>query len=216
MQVTPAIFPTSFDEILDNLNTLNYMTSMVQIDFCDGEFGLQKTWLPVGGEQLPNDYDYEFDIMMNDWRPYVKHSIDLGATRIIAHVDHFSEADANELVDIMEHTGIALGISVSNNIPVEDHINFIKFFEERYQNVFVQVMGIAQIGAQRQPFDETVPARIQEIKEWCPHLYVQVDGCMNNVNAARVHEAGADIAVSGSYVFGSDDVAKAIQTLEEI
>lgn len=216
MQVTPAIFPKSFDEIITDLDKLKYSTSMVQIDFCDGEFGLQKTWLPVGGEHLPSEYEYEFDIMMNDWRPYVKHSIDLGAARIIAHVDQFSESDASELLDMMEHTGIALGISVSNNVPVDDHINFIKFFEERYQNVFVQVMGIAQIGAQGQPFDETVPARIQEIKEWCPNLYLQVDGSMNAVGAQKVKDAGADIAVSGSYVFASENIEKAIQTLEEI
>jgi ribulose-phosphate 3-epimerase len=216
MQVTPAIFPKSFDEIIDNLNALNYAASMVQIDFCDGEFGLLKTWLPESGENLPADYDYEFDIMMNDWKKYVKKSIDLGAARIVAHVDHFSEGDAHELIALMEHTGIALGISVSNNIPLEDHINFIKFFEEGYGNVFVQVMGIAKIGAQGQPFDETVLQRIQEIKEWCPNLYLQVDGAMNNINAEKVKEAGADIVISGSYIFGSEDVVKAVQTLEEI
>lgn len=216
MQVTPAILPQNFDEILDKLSKLNYATSLVQIDLCDGEFGLLKTWLPEGNETLPTDYDYEFDIMMNDWRTYVKRAIDIGASRIVAHVDHFSESDAHELIDILEHTGIALGVSVSNNVPLEDHINFIKFFEEGYGNVFIQVMGIAQIGAQGQPFDETVLQRIQEIKEWCPNLYLQVDGSMNAICAQKVKDAGTDIVISGSYVFASEDVRKAIETLEEI
>ena len=216
MQVTPAILPLTFDEILEKLEKLNYATSLVQIDLCDGEFGLLKTWLPVGNESLPTDYDYEFDIMMNDWKTYVKRTIDIGASRIIAHVDHFSEGDAHELVDILEHTGIALGVSVSNNVPLEDHINFIKFFEEGYGNVFIQVMGIKDIGAQGQAFDETVLQRITELKEWCPNLYIQVDGAMNNVSAEKVKEAGADTVISGSYIFGAEDVAKALQTLEEI
>lgn len=216
MQVTPAIFPKSFDEITRALESLNYSVSMVQIDLCDGEFGLLKTWLPEGNENLPTEYDYEFDIMMNDWKTYVKKSIDIGASRIIVHVDHFSEGDAHELIALMEHTGIALGVSVSNNVPLEDHINFIKFFEEGYGNIFVQVMGIAKIGAQGQPFDESVLQRIQEIKEWCPNLYLQVDGAMNNINAEKVKEAGADIVISGSYVFASENVARAIETLEEM
>lgn len=216
MQVTPAILPQNFEEILEKLESLNYVTSLVQIDLCDGEFGLLKTWLPKGDESLPADYDYEFDIMMNDWKTYVKRAIDIGASRIVAHVDHFSEADAHELIAILEHTGIALGVSVSNNVPVEDHINFIKFFEEGYGNVFVQVMGIRDIGAQGQDFDETVLTRIQEIKEWCPHLHIQVDGAMSNVTAEKVKEAGADTVISGSYIFGSGNIEQAIQTLEEI
>lgn len=216
MQVTPAILPKNFDEIIDKLSALEYISSLVQIDLCDGEFGLLKTWLPEGDEQLPNDYDYEFDIMMNDWKTYTKRAIDIGASRIVVHVDHFSEGDAHELVDLLEHTGIALGVSVSNVIPLEDHINFIKFFEEGYGNVFIQVMGIRDIGAQGQPFDESVLQRITELKEWCPNLYIQVDGAMNAINAEKVKDAGADTVISGSYIFGAENVAQAIQTLEEI
>ncbi len=216
MQVTPAILPKNFDEIIEKLSLLEYSTSLVQIDLCDGEFGLLKTWLPEGGEQLPNDYDYEFDIMMMDWKTYVKRAIDLGAARIGAHVDHFSEGDAHELVDILEHTGIALGISVSNNVPLEDHINFVKFFEEGYGNVFIQVMGIRDIGAQGQAFDESVLQRIVELKEWCPNLYLQVDGSMNDATAQKVKDAGADIVISGSYIFGAENIADRLRTLEEI
>ncbi len=216
MQVTPAILPKNFDEIIEKLSLLEYSTSLVQIDLCDGEFGLLKTWLPEGGEQLPNDYDYEFDIMMMDWKTYVKRAIDLGAARIVAHVDHFSEGDAHELVDILEHTGIALGISVSNNVPLEDHINFVKFFEEGYGNVFIQVMGIRDIGAQGQAFDESVLQRIVELKEWCPNLYLQVDGSMNDATAQKVKDAGADIVISGSYIFGAENIADRLRTLEEI
>ena len=216
MQVTPAILPLTFDEILEKLEKLNYVTSRVQIDLCDGEFGILKTWLPKGDESLPIDYDYEFDIMINDWKTYVKRAIDIGASRIVAHVDHFSEGDAHELLDILEHTGIALGVSVSNTTPLEDHINFIKFFEEGYDNVFVQVMGIRNIGAQGQEFDEEVLARIKEIKEWCPNLYIQVDGAMNNITAEKVKEAGADTVISGSHIFNSEDIAGTIQVLEEI
>lgn len=216
MQVTPAILPKSFDEIIEKLNTLEYLVSRVQIDLCDGEFGLLETWLPVGGEELPSDYEYEFDIMVNNWRPSVMHAVDMGASRIVAHVDNFSEADGVELIEMLEHTGTGLGVCVSNSVPLEDHINFIKFFEERYDNVFIQVMGIRNIGAQGQPFDESVLARIEELKESCPHLYIQVDGAMNADTAERVKEVGADTVISGSYIFGAEDVAKRIQTLEEI
>lgn len=216
MQVTPAILAPTFDDVLVLVSKVEYAASLLQIDLCDGEFGIVKTWLPEVGEQLPMGYEYEFDIMVHDWKTYVKRAIDMGASRIVVHVDYFTEGDATEFLTYIEHTGIALGVCVSNNIELDDHINFIKFFEERYENVFIQVMGIRNIGAQGQPFDEEVLHRITELKNWCPNLYLQVDGAMNNVTGKRVQEAGADIIISGSYVFGGKSVGVAIQTLEEI
>ena len=216
MKVTPAILPKDFNEVLEKLETLEYLVPRVQIDLCDGEFGLTKTWLPKGIEELPSDYEYEFDVMLNDWKPYVMGAIDIGASRIVAHVDNFSEADATELIEVLEHTGTALGVCVSNNIPVEDHINFIKFFEERYHNVFIQLMGIRNIGAQGQPFDESVISRIEEIKEQCPNLSIQVDGAINDITAEKVKEAGADTVISGSYIFNRKDIFQAIELLESI
>lgn len=216
MQVTPAILPQNFEEILDKISAINYVTTRIQIDLCDGEFGLLKTWLPTGSESLPEDYEYEFDIMMNDWKTYVKRSIDIGASRIVAHVDAFSEAEANDLLAILEHTGIALGICVSNSMSIEEHISFVKFFEERYNNIFIQVMGIRDIGAQGQGFDETVISRIEELEENCPGFVIQVDGAMNNITAQKVKDAGAEIVISGSYIFSGEDTAERIAVLEEI
>lgn len=216
MQVTPAILPTSFDEIVDKLNALEYLVPRVQIDLCDGEFGLVETWLPEGGESLPSDYDYEFDIMMNDWRTYVMRAIDMGAGRIVAHVDNFSEADATELIEILEHTGTALGVCVSNTSPIEDHILFVKFFQERYDNVFIQVMGIRNIGAQKQKFDESVIGRIEMLREECEGVSIQVDGSMNDETAKLVQDAGAETVISGSYIFSGDDIAGKIQSIEEL
>ncbi len=216
MIVTPAILPQNFEEVLEKISAINYVTTRVQIDLCDGEFGLIKTWLPKGHEVLPDDYEYEFDIMLNDWKTYTKLAIDLGASRIVAHVDSFSEAEANELLDILNQTGISLGVCVSNSLSVGEHINFIKFFEERYNNVFIQVMGIKDIGAQGQGFDENVISRIEELEENCPGLVIQVDGAMNNITAEKVKEAGANEVVSGSYVFSGEDVSERIAILEGI
>ena len=87
---------------------------------------------------------------------------------------------------------------------------------ERSLLLTCQVMVIRDIGAQGQPFDESVIGRIEEIKEWCPNLYIQVDGAMNNETAEKVKEAGADTVISGSYIFGSDDIAGVIDTLENL
>ncbi len=42
---------------------------------------------------------------------------------------------------------------------------------------------------------------------------IEIDGGVNGDNAALIRDAGADILVSASYIFGSSDYAAAIKSL---
>ncbi|HKL73146.1 MAG TPA: ribulose-phosphate 3-epimerase, partial [Candidatus Onthovivens sp.] len=54
-------------------------------------------------------------------------------------------------------------------------------------------------------------ARIK--KELNLHFLIEVDGGINNTNAASLIKAGADILVSGSYLFKAPDLLKALASL---
>ena len=216
MQITPAILPHSFNEITEKLSRVSGICSRVQIDLCDGVFGLEKTWLPNGSEHLPEGFEYEFDLMLNNWIEYVPLCIKLGAKRIVMHTDFFNEMDCNNLLSILKGTDTELGIAVSNNFPIEKHIDLIKLFREKYHNVFVQLMGIRQVGKQGEPFDDAVIGRIIKIKQTLPSIFIQIDGSVNNTTAKIVKEAGADIIVSGSYIFNQKNPKVAIDFLKNI
>ena len=47
-----------------------------------------------------------------------------------------------------------------------------------------------------------------------PNCLIEVDGGVNDKNVTILKEAGVDIVVAGSYVFGSDDYSKAIKSLQ--
>ena len=82
-----------------------------------------------------------------------------------------------------------------------------------YTKIFVQVMGIKRIGAQRQPFDEGAIERIEQIKKECRNIEIQVDGSMNPETMVKVKNAGAVCAVVGSYLFATDDVKARLEKL---
>jgi ribulose-phosphate 3-epimerase len=42
---------------------------------------------------------------------------------------------------------------------------------------------------------------------------IEVDGGINDKTAAKVKKAGANILVAGSYLFGADDIEKAVKSL---
>jgi hypothetical protein len=49
MRITPAILPENFEQIVDKLFLLEGLCDRVQIDLCDGVFGLEKNMASVRG-----------------------------------------------------------------------------------------------------------------------------------------------------------------------
>ncbi len=213
MNIKPAILPHSFEEITEKLSRIEGVVSSVQIDICDGVFGREKTWLPSGTEVLPTGFTYEFDVMVNDWKVYIPNCISLGVTSIVAHVDMFTDEDIATLVGMVASHSISLGIAVSNDKNIDFHADMFRKVRELYPHVFIQVMGILNIGEQGQLFDENVPARVKAIKQIFGDVSVQVDGGITPETAKLVINDGADTVVVGSYIFGRDDAGEALERL---
>lgn len=218
MQITPAILAENYEQVVHQLFLLEGVCERVQIDLCDGVFGLEKTWLPYREDSLPHGFRYEFDLMVNDWRKYLPRVIALGATRIIVHIDTFSDDDIYEMIELIKPHFIYLGLCVSNDKNVPSFVSRVHFVEAHYTKLFIQVMGIKNIGAQGQPFDETVLKRISYIRDECRNIEIQVDGAMRPETLSKVKNAGARGAVIGSYLFKhgvtEKDLRKNYETLK--
>src|SRR5262249_21832526 len=69
-------------------------------------------------------------------------------------------------------------------------------------------------GYSGQAFMAEALGRIRRVRELVPReLHVQVDGGIGADNARAVREAGADLLVAGTSVFGHEDVARAYRQL---
>ena len=79
---------------------------------------------------------------------------------------------------------------------------------------FVQVMGIAEIGYQGEPFAEAALGRIRELRQAFPDLVMSVDGGVSSDTIVRLVEAGAQRFVSGSAIFGGGLIEENISGLE--
>jgi ribulose-phosphate 3-epimerase len=213
MYVTPAILPKSFEELQDKLELLQGVQGHVQVDLCDGIIGKEHTWMPIEGSRLPEGFEYEIDLMVKDWKTPLHILVEAGVKRFVMHMDSFSPVDTIDLLSIAKDKGLEIGISVSNDKDVHVHKSLVQGFQEKWRNVFIQVMGIATIGIQGQPLDKTVPERIAFLKQVFPTIPLQVDGGMNNLTIPLVVMKGADGAVVGSYLFKNNDPKEALKEL---
>jgi ribulose-phosphate 3-epimerase len=218
MQITPAVLPHTFQDVTEKLSRVEGVATRVQIDLCDGVFGREKTWYPSGDEVLPAGFEYEFDIMVNDWRPVIEKCLILKPMYLVMHVDQLSEDELKELIEMLRPLDVKLGIAVSNDKNIDFLADMLRLAVEVYgpMNVYIQVMGIQRIGEQAQPFDEDVIERIIAIKQRFGEMMLQVDGGMTPDTASRVHKAGARIAVVGSYIFADNDSATALSTMRAV
>ncbi|KAJ1458555.1 hypothetical protein M885DRAFT_513055 [Pelagophyceae sp. CCMP2097] len=64
------------------------------------------------------------------------------------------------------------------------------------------------------PFDERALGKLRQLRERHPQLaYLEVDGGIDAANAQLAAAAGANVLVAGSFVFGRDSVADAVEAL---
>ena len=68
-------------------------------------------------------------------------------------------------------------------------------------------------GAGGQPLIPETLEKVRALRNRAPELDIQVDGGINERTAAAAREAGANVLVAGSAVFGSSDPAGAIARL---
>jgi ribulose-phosphate 3-epimerase len=83
---------------------------------------------------------------------------------------------------------------------------------------FILVMSVNP-GFGGQEFIHSSLEKIRTIKQMCKKHRVspliEVDGGVNSKTVSRVVDAGADVCVAGSAVFGTDDYSEAIKLLRE-
>ena len=97
----------------------------------------------------------------------------------------------SELIHEWEHS-----VEIAPSLKIDTPLEAIDSFAHEIQSV--QLMGIAEIGAQGQPFDARVIPRVETLHARYPHLTISVDGGVNKENAEQLAAAGAARLVVGS------------------
>lgn len=115
-----------------------------------------------------------------------------------------------ELLELIHSLGVKAGIAVKPLTPVSAVLPFI----DRAELILIMTV---EPGYGGQGFIPETLGKIREIRTAAdrvkPSLMIQVDGGINAETAPLVREAGADVLVAGTYLFGADDMAAAVKSL---
>ena len=235
-EIIPAILPKDLDDLRDKMAQVSGLAPIVQIDVCDGKFVPSKSWPYVKGgmdefariiaedEGFPfwDSLDIEIDLMVRHPEEVIESWIRAGAKRLVIHIE--STPKTLEIIEKLrdeygtakdEAFGLEIGVALDIKTPNEEVYEILDLVDEEGDSIidFVQFMGIDKVGFQGQEFDDQVLEKISDMRNLYPNTAISVDGGVNFDNAADLISAGATRLISGSAVFESGDIAKAIHDL---
>ena len=149
-------------------------------------------------------------LMITDPIRYVDDYAKLGSDNITFHLE--AAEDTQAVIDRIHSHGISAGISIKPATPVSD----VKPFLESADMVLVMTVDPGFGG---QKFIPDTLGKISEIRYLLDSLgrqkvNIEVDGGVNDKTVKFCREAGANVFVSGSYIFGAQDRAAAIKSLK--
>jgi ribulose-phosphate 3-epimerase len=231
IEIVPAVMPKDFKDMSAHVDLVAGRAKRVQIDIVDGiyahgSFMHKATWpyrdtasfqkIVSQEHGLPHwdTLNYEFDLMITNPIEKVMEYVHAGASHILVHAKSDGAVQAvQQLVDLREEGG-AFSVQVGVALTCDAQPDDLEPFEAQYD--YVQVMGIATIGRQGEPFDERALHLLERLHARYPELPLQIDGGVNGKTIPALVKAGAQFLVAGSAVFGKDDPAQALVELEKL
>ena len=212
--VAPSILSADFNNLLKNIKLVESLgAEYLHFDVMDGHFvpnisfGQPVLKSIAKSHKMINDVH----IMIAEPKRYAKEFVDAGADILTFHYEACkNDSEVQEVIDIIHKCGAKAGLSVKPNTPVSKVYPFLKDLD------LVLVMSV-EPGFGGQKFIESALAKIHDVKELIVknkyHCLVEVDGGINEETGRRCVEAGVDILVAGSYLFGHEDIKERIQKL---
>jgi len=207
--IAPSILSADFSNLAKDIRMVESGgAEWLHIDVMDGHFVPNITIGPLVVESVRKHSKLFFDVHLMISRPdvYYKEFIKAGADLITFHSE--VSCDKIKLINDIKAMGVKAGISIKPKTPVSDIADILPLVD------LVLVMTV-EPGFGGQAFMSDMLSKIRELKSNYKCL-IEVDGGINAETAAECARAGADVLVSGNYIFKSDNPKEKIKILEGV
>ena len=214
VKIAPSILSSNFSKLGEEITTLdNSECDYIHIDVMDGHFVPNLTIGPPVIKALKKHCSIKFDVhlMIAPVHKYIEAYSDAGADIITIH----PEATDNLESSILKIKSLNKKVGVSLN--PESKIDLIKDYLKKIDLVLIMSVNPGFGG---QKFMPEVLDKVKQLKEIQSrdnmNFDIEIDGGINFDNCQLAIEAGANILVSGTTVFKSNngDIKKNINLLK--
>lgn len=212
VKIAPSILSADFSKLGEEVIRLHDAgADFIHIDVMDGEFVPNITFgMPVI-KAIRNKTDKIFDVhlMINNPQRYIDDFIAAGADILTLHYE--SERHLDRAIQYIKSKGVKAAVALNPATPTVVLKDIISSLD------MVLIMSVNP-GFGGQKFISYSLDKIKEVKEMAikagnPDILIQVDGGIDKSNVKEVINAGANVIVAGSAVFGDGNIEENIKAL---
>ncbi|MCR5506181.1 MAG: ribulose-phosphate 3-epimerase [Bacilli bacterium] len=214
--VAPSILSADFAKLGEEIKTVETAgADFLHFDVMDGHFVPNISFgIPVlksihSIHHLINDVH----IMISDPLKYAPEFIKNGAEILTFHYEACNDDhEVHEVIHLIHELGARAGLSIKPGTDVKVIEPFLNHLD------LVLIMSV-EPGFGGQSFMENGLEKIAYLRKIIDerklNCFIEVDGGINNETAKLCKDAGVDVLVAGSYLFGHEDIKERIALLKE-
>lgn len=209
--ISPSLLAADFANLERDIELFNNSKAQwLHIDIMDGVFVPNISYgmpvLKAVGKHTEKPLDVHLMIIKPD--RYIDTFADLGAAILTVHYEACTHL--HRTLQAIKARGMKAGVAINPHTPINALEGIITDID------LVCVMSVNP-GFGGQSFIEHTYKKVvklkQLIQETGASTLIEIDGGVTDKNATQLINAGADVLVAGSYIFGNPDPQKVIENL---
>lgn len=211
-KVAPSILSADFSELGHEIKRVaDAGADLIHIDVMDGHFVPNLTFGAPVIKCIRKVTDLPFDVHLMIEKPerYLEDFRNAGADIITVHAE--SCDDLKPVINKIKSLGAKAGVSVNPATP-------LNVIEDVLPDVDMVLLMSVNPGFGGQSYIASVTEKIRTLRKLCDEknydIDIEVDGGIDKNTVSAASEAGANIIVAGSAIYGADDMAEMISIIK--
>ncbi len=212
--IAPSLLSADFSNLKKDVDMINNSEAdWFHLDIMDGVFVPNISFgIPVLKALRPfARKPFDVHLMIVQPERYIKQFKDAGAD--IFNVHYEASTHLHRTIQSIHSEGMKAGVTLNPHTPVS-------LLQDIVADVDLVLLMSVNPGFGGQKFIENALVKVEELKDLIlkknSKALIEVDGGVDGTTAPKLIKAGADVLVSGSYIFGSDDPLKTISDLKNL
>lgn len=203
--IIPAIIAESQEELSEKVKLVKSYVKLIQLDIMDGIF-VQNKSLDFDFKLPKTNCEFEAHLMVKNPDKWVKDNwqkVDV----ILIPIE--SRKNPQQIISFLKARKRKAGFALNPETPLKRISDYLDDIDQ----VLVMTVNPGFYGAKFLP--ETLE-KVRQLRKLKPKMDIEVDGGINPETIKMALEVGANLFVSGSYIFNSPNPKEAIKILQNL